>query len=96
MARGGHEKKLRFANATNRTHQITTTSADQEQKSFFNSANLEEIESGRSRNFAESEVLDLRVGGEQLIGAQHIPSSLGLPDHLQGEELIRGHRSKDP
>jgi hypothetical protein len=43
VARGRHEQKMRFAKVTNRTGMITTTSADQEQKSFFNSANLEEI-----------------------------------------------------
>ena len=40
-------------------------------------------------------MLELRVGRDQLIGTQHITCSIGLPNHLEGQELAGRHGAKD-
>ena len=41
-----------------------------------------------------SEVLHLRVGGQEILLAQYFTPTFGLPDDLKGKEIFRAHRTK--
>ena len=38
-----------------------------------------------------SEMLEFGVGPQQLVGGEHLAHPLGLPDHLEGEEILDTH-----
>ena len=49
---------------------------------------------GRWRRQLELKMLELGVGSDQLISAEHIAGAIGLPDHLQGQQLTGWHGSQ--
>ena len=39
-------------------------------------------------------MLQIRIGGEQLLGAEHLAGAIRLPDHLHGQEIAGGEAAE--
>ena len=44
---------------------------------------------------ADLEVLEIGIHSDQLFGAEHVPSTIRLPDHLEGHQVGGGGGAED-